>query len=102
LSITGYEPGLASELATAKDDKRFDVFQKISDSKNIIIGVGMPIGTNWGVQIGMIIFQPGKAREVYAKQHLHSDELPYFVNGEEQFYLNSDNHKIALAICYEL
>ena len=102
LSITGYEPSLASELATDKDDNRFDVFQKISNSKNIIIGVGMPIKTGSGVQIGMIIFQPGKAREVYAKQHLHSDELPYFVNGKEQFYLNNNSHKIALAICYEL
>lgn len=35
LSITSYEPELAKELATDKEDSRFDDFQHISDTKEI-------------------------------------------------------------------
>jgi predicted amidohydrolase len=102
LSITGYEPQLAGELATHKDDHRFDDLQQLSDTNKIIIGTGMPIQIKEGVQIGLIIFQPGSPRQVYAKQYLHEDELPFFVPGNEQLYLQNDTLKIAPAICYEL
>jgi predicted amidohydrolase len=38
LSLTGYEPELAKELATNQNDIRLDHFQEISDKSNIIIG----------------------------------------------------------------
>lgn len=102
LSITGYEPTLAKALATDKDDNRLDIFQELSNANRITIGIGMPLKSSNGIQIGMIIFQPHQSRLVYAKQHLHADEYPYFVNGEQQVYLLSDQLKIAIAICYEL
>ncbi len=101
LSITGYEPELAKELATNQNDKAFDVFQEISNKNNITIGLGMPTKINSGIQISMIIFQPNTARETYSKQQLHSAEFPYFVNGEKQIIITVDNKKIAPAICYE-
>ncbi|HET6996884.1 MAG TPA: nitrilase-related carbon-nitrogen hydrolase, partial [Chitinophagaceae bacterium] len=75
--------------------------------------VGMPIiASRWlsgaakqedaGIMIGMIIFQPGQARQVYCKQHLHADEYPYFVQGDNQVYLSSGKDKLGLSICYEL
>ncbi len=42
LSLTGYEPTLAKELATTQDDSRFDDFQQISDRRQITIGIGVP------------------------------------------------------------
>ncbi|HZI54131.1 MAG TPA: carbon-nitrogen hydrolase family protein, partial [Chitinophagaceae bacterium] len=102
LSLTGYEPGLAKVLATEQDDSRLDDFQKISDSKNITIGVGMPTKAGSGILISMIIFQPYCPAQTYSKQYLHPDELPYFVNGHQQLYLNVRKRKIAPAICYEL
>ena len=102
LSITGYEPELANDLATNQDDGRFGVFQEISNDHRITIGVGMPIQSESGIRIGMIIFQPHEPRQTYAKQHLHTDEYPYFVTGDQQVFLIEDNHKIAPAICYEL
>ena len=102
LSITGYEPELAKQLATAKDDHRFDEFQKISDNKKIIICIGMPTNADPGINISMIIFQPNKPRQVYSKQYLHSDEEPYFVKGNQQVFLTTGQHKIAPTICYEL
>jgi predicted amidohydrolase len=101
LSITGYEPKLAKDLATHQDDKRLDVFQLISNDKNIVIGIGMPIRIDSDILISMIIFQPNTPRLTYSKQQLHADELPYFVNGNQQIFLKSYRAKIALAICYE-
>ena len=102
LSITGYEPELAKGLATTSDDSRFDVFQSLSDTNQIIIGVGMPTKSDLGIRISTLIFQPGKSRQTYSKQYLHSDEVPYFVNGHQAVFLTINNTKIALAICYEL
>lgn len=102
LSLTGYEPALAKELATDKDDYRFDDFQIISDTKQITIGVGFPLKCDKGIQISMLIFQPHQLRQTYAKQHLHADEYPYFINGQQQVFLTVNKSKIALAICYEL
>jgi predicted amidohydrolase len=101
LSITGYEPGLAKELATVKDDQRLDEFQIISDNKEITICIGMPIQSDSGILIGLIIFRPHTPRGLYCKQYLHTDELPYFIPGTEQVYLGEQN-EIALSICYEL
>jgi predicted amidohydrolase len=101
LSLTGYEPKLAKNLATTQDDKRLDDFQKMSDSHHITVGVGMPIKSNSDISIGMIIFQPHKSRQTYSKQILHSDELPYFVKGQQEIILTSEDKRIAPAICYE-
>jgi predicted amidohydrolase len=102
LSLTGYEPTLARELAADLHDPRLDVLQNISDYKNLVIGVGMPTHSGSGILISMIIFQPHSARQIYSKQYLHPDEFPYFVNGHGQLFLNMHNSKIAPAICYEL
>ena len=102
LSLTGYEPALSEALATTPGDSRFDDLQTISDAKQIKVGAGMPIRSATGTLIGMLIFQPHQPRQVYAKQHLHSDEYPYFVKGQQPGYLALNEHKTALAICYEL
>jgi predicted amidohydrolase len=101
LSLTGYEPDLAKTLATYKEDNRFDVFQEISNIKNITIGVGFPLKTESGIQISMLVFQPNEERISYSKQLLHEDELPYFENGTEQILIEIENQKIIPAICYE-
>lgn len=102
LSITSYEPELAKELATDKEDSRFDDFQHIADTKEITIGIGVPIKSKDGVSISMVIFQPNKAREVYSKQYLHPDEKKFFVSGQNTIGLIGKQSNIALAICYEI
>lgn len=100
LSITGYEPALAEELATSLDDRRFDDFQQIADAQQITIGIGAPLRSNAGVWISMVLFQPHMARQTYSKKHLHADEEEFFLSGKSSPGLRGD--KIALAICYEL
>lgn len=101
LSLTGYEPELAKKLATNHDDNRLDIFQEISDKNNIIIGLGLPTTTESKIRISMIIFEPNRPRQTYSKQQLHSDELPYFENGDGQVIIKTNDKNIAPAICYE-
>lgn len=101
LSLTGYEPELAKELATRADDIRFASIQKISDREEISIGLGVPIKGENGIFISMLIFQPRQDSITYSKQYLHTDELPYFIPGTRQTILTIKGKKIAPAICYE-
>lgn len=61
LSLTGYEPELAKDLATHQDDSQFDDFQKISNTRQITIGVGVPTRNKAGMCTSMVLFQPHKA-----------------------------------------
>jgi len=101
LSITGYEPELAEGLKVNQQEKKFEIFQKISNEKEITIGIGAPTESEEGVQISMLIFKPNKNVQTYSKQILHDDEKPYFKKGNGQFVLNLNGNKIAPAICYE-
>jgi predicted amidohydrolase len=102
LSLTGYEPTLAKELATSVHDSLLDDFQNISNTKRVAIGLGIPTKNAAGVCISMIIFQPSRPRQVYSKKYLHADEEPFFVSGENFASLKIRHSNIALAICYEL
>jgi predicted amidohydrolase len=101
LSITGYEPSLAGELATTADDHRFDGFQKLADAEGITIGIGAPIKSDAGITISMVLFQPNKRRQIYTKKYIHQDEEEFFVSGRGGG-LMGPNGDIALAICYEI
>jgi len=101
LSITGYEPKLAHELAVEANSPILDPFQRIADSEEIIIGIGVPLIGENGITISMVLFQAEKERLVYSKSILHKDEFPYFVSGTHQPTLNIDGVKISFGICYE-
>jgi predicted amidohydrolase len=102
LSLTGYEPTLAKELATDQDDPRFDDLQALSDADGITIGVGVPTNNEKGVCISLLLFQPHRARHVYSKSYLHPDEEAFFVRGHSAPRLQLRRTNIALAICYEI
>lgn len=101
LSITGYEPELAEELACTSEDDRFNSFQELADINKITIGIGMPTRSSEGINISTIFFRPDRKRLLYSKQILHDDELPYFVSGKNQPLLIIAGKKIAFGICYE-
>ncbi len=101
LSLTGYEPTLAKDLASTQEDERLADFQTISEDHTITIGVGLPTQGNLGILISMVLFQPGQPRQTYSKQLLHADEFPYFVNGQQQIVVTVGEKTVAPAICYE-
>ncbi|MBE7171152.1 MAG: carbon-nitrogen hydrolase family protein [Williamsia sp.] len=102
LSLTGYEPALAGELATDQHDSRLAPFQQISDREEMIIGVGLPVKTAAGIAIGMVIFQAFEPPLLYTKKWIHADEEPYFIGASHFTGLLGGEARIALGICYEL
>ena len=102
LSITGYEPTLANELATTSEDKRFDVFQAKCDQNNMAIAIGAPLLNKSDICIGMIVFQPYKKRTTYLKKHLFHTELEFFKSGQSATNLIIKDINVGLAICYEI
>lgn len=103
LSLMGYEPDLANELATTQSDERLDTFQKLSDNYKIIIGCGIPTRIGKDIFISMIIFQPNKERLTYSKQYLFPSEIEIFTRGNNPLVIHFDKENIiAPAICYEL
>ncbi|WP_420644082.1 carbon-nitrogen hydrolase family protein [Candidatus Leptofilum sp.] len=102
LSLTGYEPTRAQELAIAPDDARLDVFQRQADAGNITICVGVPTQGEPLPGISLLIFQPQQPRTLYTKQFLHVDERPFFTAGQKTTALIGPQNEAALAICYEI
>jgi predicted amidohydrolase len=102
LSLTGYEPKLASKLAVQLHDNRLDIFQQTSDAQKITIGVGLPLHIKTGISIAMAVFQPAKARQVYCKEFIHADEEPFFKSAKSEVDLTAFKANIAFAICYEI
>jgi predicted amidohydrolase len=101
LSLTGYEPTLARELATDPDDPRLGALQALADARSIIIGAGLPTRSKTGPQVSLIVFRPLAARLTYSKQRLHADELSWFSSGDEQLVIDAAGHRLAPAICFE-
>lgn len=101
LSLTGYEPDIAKRIATNSNDQMFEPFQELANNHRLTIAIGMPTKDSRGIKISMLIFQPNHDQVTYSKQLLHSDELPYFIPGNHQTYLNINNTRIAVGICYE-
>ena len=102
LSVTGYEPDLAENLATNQDDTRLDGIQNLSDRNGITIGVGLPTKDERDVFVSMIIFQPHKERITYSKQYLYPPEESIFKAGKNPLVLNFETEVVSPAICYEI
>ena len=102
LSLTGYEPSLAAELARSVHDSCLTEFQNVCDKNNLAVGVGLPLRTNTLPHISTLIFRPNSSPHVYSKRHLHEDEKPFFSHGNEVDSTIHEAPKISLAICYEL
>lgn len=101
LSLTGYEPALARQVALPLNSSRLDPLQAACDRHGITVAVGLPLPTPDGIRIGMPILGPGAPRLEYAKQRLHADELPFFSAANQPVVFAAGMHRIAPAICYE-
>jgi len=102
LSLTGYEPELANDLAIDEDDNRLDTFQQISDTNKIAIAIGAPVRRQEGITISLLIFRPAQQRVVYSKKYLHADEVPFFMPGDNIPSILVNDLLVGFSICYEL
>ncbi|WP_162844247.1 carbon-nitrogen hydrolase family protein [Sinobacterium caligoides] len=99
LSLTGYEPQLAQQLALTKEDARLKPLQEMAIEGNIYVVAGAPIVTGGKPEIGAIIFSPDGDISSYSKIHLHPGEDLFFQAGSDFKILDIKGYKIAMAIC---
>ena len=106
LSLTGYEPQLASELAVTPDDDVVRPLQEISDSHNIAVIAGCPLRSTGHKpdkpHLGALVVHPSRSPDVYHKRFLHMGEEQYFVAGRDAIVSQSHGHSIGLAICADI
>ncbi|QYM66595.1 MULTISPECIES: carbon-nitrogen hydrolase family protein [unclassified Pseudomonas] len=101
LSLTGYEPALARELAIAPDDTVLAPLRELARELQMTVVVGMPIrlASSSGVLIGALVLAADGSLAVYSKQHLHPGEDAAFVPGSGGKALVWGEDRIALAVC---
>ena len=102
LSITNYNSLRAKELAFDLDDSRFSIIQSWSDQMSISISLGAPIRTDAGVWISSVIFQPGQDKKMISKEHLHGDEIEFFLPAVNEKRTFGSENKVGVVICYEI
>jgi predicted amidohydrolase len=102
LSLTGYEPELASKLCFSESSIYNLPFQSLSTQNNLIIGVGMPIAQeNEKPNIATILFFPDKAPLICHKINLHETEQSFFSHGKKVGIFSYSGIKFGVAICFD-
>lgn len=102
LSLTGYEPTMAADLAQHWQSDAFTELQLAADRNGLFVGAGAPTDSPDGIHISMLLFSPQASRRIYSKYYLHADEKPFFTAGNGVEPQCFGNTKVGLAICYEL
>lgn len=99
LSLTGYEPQLASALALTPDDYRLQTLASLSKQFKMTIVAGAPIlGPYERPYLGAIVFSPSGIRTYY-KLHLHPGEDLYFSPGSDICIIDVNEIAVGMAIC---
>lgn len=101
LSLTGYEPTLAADLAIAPEDALLAPLRAMARELRMTAVVGMPLRLTpgAGVTIGALVLGADGSLAVYTKQHLHPGEEVAFVPGQGGAPLAWGSDRIALAVC---
>lgn len=104
LSLTGYEPELASSLAfSSVEDSRLAALKEAAQQYNIITVTGLPYQNQQGVHIASFIIFPDQSVGIYTKQFLHGGEADHFVSSTQYNPLLAlKGEKIAFAICADI
>lgn len=99
LSLTGYEPALATGLALEPDDTQLLPLREACSKAGLTAVVGAPVQGAAGLQIGALILGADGGCRVHTKQYLHPGEAPPFVPGNGGELLEVQGLQAALAIC---
>ncbi len=103
LSLTGYEPELAQELALSINDKVLDPLVDASNEWDIAIIAGCPVRSiSSRPYLGAFIIQPGKPVSVYRKRYLHTGEERHFIPSQDNAVFNYREKQIGIAICADI
>lgn len=100
LSLTGYEPELAAELAVSIPDSRLEPLVALARRHHIRAVVGAPL-EHGGAKpaLGALVISNTGINVAYHKMHLGSNETAHFERGDRPVALEVLGHKVGLAIC---
>ncbi|KPW72330.1 Carbon-nitrogen family hydrolase [Pseudomonas cannabina] len=100
LSLTGYEPDLALELALDPRDACLEPIRALAVQLQLVTTLGVPLkGADGSIKIGALTFTTEGDVIAYAKQYLHPGEDAVFSAGREDGYLKLGAHRIGLCVC---
>jgi predicted amidohydrolase len=100
LSLTGYEPDLAAELAITAADSRLDLLRTLAQRHGMAVVVGAPLDNGLDKpKLGAIVLAADGSCQTYAKIHLGASERAFFTPGNAPLALAVAGQTIGLAIC---
>src|SRR5476651_2482890 len=104
LSLTGYEPQLADQLAITLQDPRLAGLRESAIKHQMTLVCGAPLRSSDAdaLYIGAIVFAPDGTLYSYTKQHLHGPEAAIFTAGQGGPLIQVQQHQIGLAICADI
>lgn len=103
LSLTGYEPTLAAELAMDSRDGHLAPLQELSDGRSVTIVAGCPIRSDEvKPYIGAFIIRPQLPIEVYRKRFLHPGEEQHFISADDVVVCDCHGRSVGIAICADI
>ena len=99
LSLTGYEPEMAEELALA-DDSCLSPLQALSDRYDMTIIVGAPLHVKDGKPaISACVISSKRPVSCYRKMYLHPGESDFFSAGDTECVFKERTFNVGMAIC---
>lgn len=103
LSLTGYEPALACELAQAPDTTLLQPLRGLAKHLGMTTVVGLPVrhSDTGAVMIGAWVLGSDGEQALYTKRHLHPGEEAVFSPGRGGALLQIANEPVALSVCAE-
>ncbi len=100
LSLTGYEPDLAAELAMTPTDSRLNPLLTLAQKHRIEIVMGAPLRNGVGKPfLGAILASSQGTTRTYCKMHLGGTESDYFTPGNNPLTVSMNGQTLGLAIC---
>ena len=103
LSLTGYEPSIASSTALSPTDPALGPLQATADDLNTTLIVGCPIRSQGSKPyLGAFIIRPGQEIALYRKRFLHGEEKVHFTSSKDLVVFETHGKSIAIAICADI
>lgn len=100
LSLTGYEPDLAAELAMTPTDGRLAPLLTLARQHRMEVVVGAPLHNGTGRPgLGAVLLTAGGTTRTYGKMHLGAGERDYFTPGNEPLAFAAGGRTVGIAIC---